>query len=143
MYEGGLRTPMVVRWPGRIKQGSESDLVWYFPDVLPTFAELAGTKVPEEIDGVSVLPTLLGKSQDLGDRFLYWEFFERGYQQAVRWKDWKAIRVAPGKKLELYDLSKDIGEKTNAFLQVFWQAFEMKPENWFDIVYLPSFGIGS
>lgn len=113
MYDGGLRTPMIVRWPHRIKPNTENDLVWYFPDVLPTCADIAGTKVPEDIDGVSILPTLLGKSQDMSDRFLYWEFFETGYMQAVRWHDWKAIKPAPGQKLELYDLSKDIGEKNN------------------------------
>jgi arylsulfatase A-like enzyme len=113
MYEGGLRTPMVVRWPARIKPNTESDLVWYFPDVLPTCAAIAGTKAPEGIDGASILPTLLGKPQEMSDRYLYWEFFEGGFKQAVRWHDWKALRLAPGKKLELYDLSKDLGEKNN------------------------------
>jgi arylsulfatase A-like enzyme len=113
MYEGGIRTPMIVRWPGRIKAGTESDLAWYFADVLPTLAEIAGTKASAGIDGVSVLPTLLGKNQDLSQRFLYWEFFERGFQQAVRWRNWKAIRLEPGQPLELYDLSSDMGETQN------------------------------
>jgi len=110
MYEGGIRTPMLVRWPGQIKAGTESDLAWYFADVLPTLAEIAGAETPTGIDGVSVLPTLLGKKQDLSQRFLYWEFFERGFQQAVRWRNWKAIRLKPGQPLALYDLSKDLGE---------------------------------
>ena len=110
LYEGGIRTPMIVRWPGRIKAGTESDQVWYFADVLPTLADIAGAQAPTDIDGVSVLPTLLGQQQDLDQRFLYWEFFERGFQQAVRWRDWKAIRQSPGRPLELYDLAKDIGE---------------------------------
>jgi arylsulfatase A-like enzyme len=113
LYEGGIRTPMIVRWPGRIRAGAESDLAWYFADVLPTLAEIANTKTPAGIDGVSVLPTLLGKKQDLSQRFLYWEFFERGFQQAVRWRNWKAIRLKPGQPLELYDLSKDLGETQN------------------------------
>ncbi|HKL20835.1 MAG TPA: sulfatase/phosphatase domain-containing protein, partial [Tichowtungia sp.] len=90
-----------------------SDLIWYFPDVLPTAADIAGINPPEEIDGVSILPTLLGKKQDLSDRLLYWEFYERGYQQAVRIGDWKAIRLAPDKELELYDLSRDLNEQHN------------------------------
>jgi arylsulfatase A-like enzyme len=113
MYEGGIRTPMIARWPGRVKPNTVSDLPWYFPDVLPTLAELAGAKAPGDIDGVSVLPTLLGQAQDLSERFLYWEFFERGYQQAVRWRHWKAIRPNPGKSLELYHLARDPGETTD------------------------------
>jgi arylsulfatase A-like enzyme len=114
MYEGGIRTPMIARYPGKVAAGSESDLAWYFPDVLPTLAELAGAKaLPKHMDGVSVVPTLLGRKQDLADRFLYWEFFERGFQQAVRWRDWKAVRLAPGKPLELYDLAGDPSEKRN------------------------------
>lgn len=113
MYEGGLRTPMIVRWPGKVAAGETNDTAWYFADALPTFAELAGLKVPSGIDGVSVLPTILGNKQDLSDRVLYWEFFESGFQQAVRQGDWKAIRMAPGKALELYDLSKDESESNN------------------------------
>jgi arylsulfatase A-like enzyme len=113
LYEGGIRTPMIVRWPGKVKAGSASDLAWYFPDVLPTLADIADTKAPEKIDGVSVLPTLLGQPQDLSERRLYWEFFERGFQQAMRWHHWKVIRQEPGAPLELYDLRNDPGETTN------------------------------
>ncbi len=104
---------MIVRWPGRIKANTESDQPWYFADVLPTLAELVGAPVPAGIDGVSVLPAILGKTQELADRFLYWEFFEGGFQQAVRWRNWKAVRLKPGQELELYDLSSDIGETRN------------------------------
>jgi arylsulfatase A-like enzyme len=91
-----------------------SDQPWYFADVLPTAADIAGVAPPADIDGVSVLPTLLGKEQDLSERFMYWEFFESGYIQiAVRWRDWKAVRLRPEKSLELYDLSKDISETTD------------------------------
>ncbi len=114
MYEGGLRTPMIVRWPGKIAAGAvNTEAVWYFADFLPTAAAIAGTKAPTGGDGVSVLPVLLGKKTGLPERFLYWEFFERGYQQAVRWRNWKAIRPAPGKPLALYDLSADPAEKTD------------------------------
>ncbi len=113
MYEGGIRSPMIARYPGVIAPGSTSDLVWYFPDVLPTLADIAGAEVPENIDGVSVLPTLHGKNQDLDDRFLYWEFHENGFQQAVRWKNWKAIRLAPDEPFELYDLTVDESEENN------------------------------
>lgn len=107
LYEGGIRTPMIVRWPGRIKAGTVSDLAWYFPDVLPTLIELGQGAPPASVDGISIVPTLLGKPQDLSDRYLYWEFFERGFQQALRWRDWKAIRQTPGQALELYDLRSD------------------------------------
>ena len=116
MYEGGLRVPMVVRWPGKVKPGRQSDAVWTFADVLPTFAEIGGAKLAEdlELDGVSVVPTLLGKEQGgLADRFLYWEFHEKGFQQASRWKDWKAVRRKRTWDIELYDLAKDIGENTD------------------------------
>ncbi len=111
LYEGGIRVPMIVRWPGKISAGTTSDLPWYFADVLPTIANLAGAKPPKNIDGRSVVPVLLGKQNDLGDRFLYWEYFESGFQQAVRWKQWKAIRLKRGEPLVLFDLSKDLAEE--------------------------------
>jgi arylsulfatase A-like enzyme len=113
MYEGGIRTPMVVRWPGKIPAGKVSDSVWYFADVLPTFAALSGADAPENIDGINVLPAIIGEDRDYKDRFLYWEFFERGFNQAVRWKDWKAVRKGPDQPIELYDLAVDIGEEKN------------------------------
>lgn len=73
-------------------------------------ADLANVDPPAEIDGVSVLPTILGKQQKLDKRFLYWEYFEKGFQQAVRWGDWKTVTLKPGQKMELYDLANDIGE---------------------------------
>jgi len=117
MYEGGIRTPMIVRWPGKVAAGKTSDAVWYFADFLPTAAVLAGVEPPKNIDGVSVVDTLLGKKQNLSDRFLYWEFFERGFNQAVRWRHWKAVRLGLEKSLELYDLSNDIAEKNNVARQ--------------------------
>ncbi len=114
MYDGGLRTVMVVRWPGRIKPGTVSDDIWYFADVLPTFAELAAVAPPAGIDGVSVLPSLLSRPQpELQERPLYWEFYEGGFQQAARQGDWKAVRRAHDRPLELYNLADDIGEQND------------------------------
>ncbi|NQT88129.1 sulfatase-like hydrolase/transferase, partial [bacterium] len=110
MYEGGLRVPMVARWPGKVKAGSASDLVWAFWDLLPTAADIAGVAPPKNIDGISILPTLLGREQKQRHEFLYWEFHEGGYKQAVRMGRWKAVRNAPGKPLELYDLEADPSE---------------------------------
>lgn len=113
LYEGGIRVPMIVRWPGMIKPGQVSDQVWAFWDVLPTLAALVHAKVPDHLDGISMLPAILGQTQTNQHAFLYWEFHEHGFQQAVRMGDWKAIRLEPGKPLELYDLSRDLGEKNN------------------------------
>lgn len=111
LYEGGLRTPMIVRWPGKVPAGKTSSAPWYFADVLPTLAEVTGAPPPADLDGISVLPLLLGKKQRTDDRFLYWEFPAGKLQQAVRWRNYKALRPAPGKPLELYDLSEDLAEQ--------------------------------
>jgi len=113
MYEGGIRVPMIVRWPGKIKKGTVNDQVWAFWDFLPTATEIAGVEPPKEIDGISMLPTLLGLTQTNQHDFLYWEFHEEGSKQAVRMGDWKAIRLEPGKPLELYNLKTDLGETEN------------------------------
>ena len=117
MYEGGLRTPMIAHWPGRIPAGAVSDAVWYYADFLPTVAEVVGVDAPDDVDGVSILPVLLGESRDVGERFLYWERFGGGFKQAVRWKNWKAVRNSSPKlldePLELYDLEGDIGEEND------------------------------
>ncbi|MBN1766258.1 MAG: sulfatase-like hydrolase/transferase, partial [Sedimentisphaerales bacterium] len=91
-YEGGIRVPMIVRRPDRVPAGTVSDQVWYFADVMPTCAAIAGTKAPENIDGINILPTLEGKKQDLSKRYLYWEFYEKDGWQAVRFGDWKGIQ---------------------------------------------------
>jgi len=115
LYEGGIRVPMIARWPKRIKAGAKSDQVWAHWDFLPTVAEIGGVKPPANpanIDGVSMLNALLGLRQR-GHEFLYWEFHERGFSQAVRMGDWKAVRNAPDSPLELYDLKNDLGEQNN------------------------------
>ena len=111
LYEGGLRTPMIVRWPGKVPAGKTSGAPWYFADVLPTLAKISGATPPANLDGISVLPLLLGKNQRTDDRFLYWEFPAGKFQQAVRWRNFKAVRLAPGRALELYDLAEDVAEK--------------------------------
>ena len=108
LYEGGLRIPSIARWPGKIAPGRTSDLLWYFPDILPTVADVAGVKPPADVDGISILPTLLGdaagRKQELHE-YLYWEI---GNQVAVRQGTWKAIKT--GARWELFDLAKDISE---------------------------------
>ena len=113
LYEGGIRVPAIVRWPDHIPAGKTNDAVWYFADFLPTAADIAGTNPPSEIDGISILPTLLGKKQNTDNRFLYWEFFDGGFQQAVRWGNWKAIRLNKSEPLKLFNLSQDIHEDNN------------------------------
>jgi arylsulfatase A-like enzyme len=117
LYEGGIRMPLIVRWPNHIAPGQVSGLISAFWDFLPTAAELAHVKPPPDLDGISMLPTLLGQTQTNRHDFLYWEFHERGFQQAVRMGDWKAIRPQAGEPLELYDLKTDLGEKTNVVAQ--------------------------
>jgi len=113
LYEGGIRVPMIVRWPGTIKPGRVSDQVWSFWDFLPTAMEIAMLKPSEKIDGISMLPTLLGRTQTNQHAALYWEFHERGFQQAARMDQWKAVRPQAGEPLELYDLKSDLAEKRN------------------------------
>jgi arylsulfatase A-like enzyme len=117
LYEGGIRVPMLVRWPGKIKAGSVTDHVSAFWDVMPTLAEITGAKIPENIDGISFLPTLLGGKNQKQHDYLYWELHEQGGKIAVRTGNWKGVRlnvdIDPQGKIELYDLSKDPGEINN------------------------------
>ncbi len=111
LYEGGIRVPLLARWPGRIQTGAVSHHVSAFWDFLPTCAELAGTDAGVSMDGLSLVPTLLGgAARQRAHRFLYWEFHEGGSKQAVRLGRWKAVRLSPARNLELYDLQTDIGE---------------------------------
>jgi arylsulfatase A-like enzyme len=114
LYEGGIRVPMIAAWPGQIKPGTFSRQVWAFWDFMPTAAELAGTPAPKDIDGISIVPTLLGQEQPQHE-YLYWEFHEGPQsKQAIRMGDWKAVRFGgPGRPIELYDLKTDAGEKVN------------------------------
>jgi len=117
-YEGGIRCPMIARWPGKVAAGSETDYVSAHWDLLPTAAELTGAAAPEGIDGISFLPVLLGEAenQSVHDH-LYWEAADKKGWQAIRQGDWKAHRIGTrtkGKEVfELYDLSRDIAEENN------------------------------
>ncbi len=113
LYEGGIRVPLIARWPGRIEAGAVSDHVSAFWDFMPTFAVLSGGKAPARTDGLCMVPTLLGiPGKQQQHQFLYWEFHERGSTQAVRFGQWKAVRSAGG-PLELYNLKTDPGETSN------------------------------
>ncbi len=117
LYEGGIRVPMIASWPGKITPGSESSHISAFWDIFPTVMDILGKDVNESIDGISLLPTLLGKDGQEEHNYLYWEFHERGGRLALRQGDWKLVKYNVNKEpigeYELYDLSKDIGEENN------------------------------
>lgn len=113
LYEGGLRVPMIVWWPGRVEAGKVNDQVWAMWDLMPTLGEVAGARVPDGLDGISMLPTWVGGKQTNQHEHLYWEFHENGFQQAVRMADWKGLRLAPTEPLELYNLKSDPAEEKN------------------------------
>ena len=114
LYEGGLRIPFIAHWPGVISPSQKSDHLGYFPDILPTFAELSGIEVPEDIDGISFAATLLGESEighpQVQHDYLYWEL---GNWSAIRQNQWRAVRPSPSAEWELYDLSNDPSESRN------------------------------
>jgi arylsulfatase A-like enzyme len=116
VFEGGIRVPMIARWPGKVKAGTRTDHTSAFWDVMPTLAEIVGAQTLGNIDGVSFLPTLLGKGNQKKHEYLYWEYFGRP-SQAVRMGDWKGIRLDakedPDGPVELYNLSTDMGEEHN------------------------------
>ncbi len=120
LFEGGIRVPMVARWPGRIKPGITSDHIGAFWDVMPTLAEITGAQAPADGDGMSFLPALLGSGTQKEHAFLYWEYHGRP-SQAVRMGRWKGLRLNarknPDGPIELYDLRTDIGEKRNVAAQ--------------------------
>jgi arylsulfatase A-like enzyme len=121
LYEGGIRVPMIVRWPGHVQPASTTEVPTAFCDMVPTLADIAGAK-HGDVDGLSMLPTLSAKSQPPRP-FLYWEhnvYDQKAAQlrddrlvQAVRHRDWKGVRPKPGAPLELYDLRTDPAETTN------------------------------
>lgn len=117
VYEGGLRVPMIARWPGKIAAGSTSDHISAFQDVLPTCAEIAGLEAPDHVDGISFLPSLVGEGEQKQHDYLYWDFPGYRGQLAVRQGKWKAVRRELRKKpdapLELYDLEADPAESTD------------------------------
>ncbi|MBA3975340.1 MAG: arylsulfatase [Candidatus Solibacter sp.] len=120
LYEGGIRTPMIARWKGRVKAGGVNATPWSFCDMLPTLAEITGAKAPEGIDGVSMAPAILGREQKRKPEWLYWElprwigkenrFADEVPMQAARNGDWKAVRPKPNGAVELYNLKTDRAE---------------------------------
>ena len=104
--------PMIARWPGTVPAGRVSDHPWAHWDLFPTLTELAGTTAPSGLDGLSMTRALRGQAQPTHD-FFYWEFHERGFQQAVRMGPWKAVRLKKDAPLELYQLERDPGERTD------------------------------
>lgn len=118
LYEGGIRVPMVVRWPGKIKAGTVSNHLAAHYDALAALADIAGAKAPKDTDGISFVPTLLSQpAQQKKHSYLFWDFAGYGGQLAVRMDKWKGIkrdlRKNPDAPLELYDLENDISEKNN------------------------------
>ena len=110
LYEGGIRVPMIASWPGTIPAGRVSNHPWAHWDMMPTLGDITGAAIPAGIDGVSMARALRGEAQPPHE-FLYWEFHERGFQQAVRMGPWKAIRLKKDAPLELYNLTTDPGEQ--------------------------------
>ena len=118
MYDGGIRTPFIARWPGVIKPKTSSDHITAFWDILPTFCDIAGVKKPEDTDGISFLPVMVDTKQTKTHEYLYWEFFEQGGKQAILKGDWKAIRLnvrgkAEQQVTELYNIKTDPAETKN------------------------------
>lgn len=119
VYEGGIREPLIVRWPGHTHAGSSSEYVGYFGDCMATFAELAGVRPPPRLDSLSFVPAILGEdSAQQKHDYLYWEFYEGASSQAVRQGDWKGVRSPMLKgEIELYDLNHDLAEQHNVAAQ--------------------------
>ncbi|MDO6760985.1 arylsulfatase [Tamlana sp. 2_MG-2023] len=117
LYEGGIRAPFIVVWPNKVKEGSVTNHISTFWDVLPTLTELTDSKTPENIDGISFLPTLLNKKGQKQHDHLYWEFNIKGGRKAIRKGDWKGVWYNMNAKeqgdFELYNLSNDISETKN------------------------------
>jgi arylsulfatase A-like enzyme len=114
LYEGGLRIPFVARWPGKIAPGRASDFLGYFPDVMPTIAEVTGAKAPADTDGLSLVPELFGEAaagrRQAQHEYLYWEI--SGWT-AVRQGTWRAVKPPKHEKWELYDLAADPSESSD------------------------------
>lgn len=114
LYEGGIRVPMIVRWPGRIKPDQITNHIAYFGDLMATCCDLIDTDLPQDLDSISFLPTLLGIGKQKQHDYLYWEFYEQGSKQALRVNQWKAVRIPMFTgDIELYDLEHDLGESND------------------------------
>lgn len=117
VYEGGVRTPFIVHWPAQVKANSKSNHIGAFWDVAPTLLEIAHAKPLKQTDGISFLPTLLGKKGQKEHEYLYWEFHEQGGKQGLRLGDYKAIRLNakgnPDAEIAIYHLPTDVAEQNN------------------------------
>ncbi|MCK4854240.1 MAG: arylsulfatase [Bacteroidales bacterium] len=117
LYEGGIRVPTIAWWPGKIAANSQTDHLSAFWDVYPTLAELTGQEIHDSVDGISFLPTMLGKEGQQEHEYLYWEFHEKNGRQAIRKGDWKLVRYdvfSPEKTTtELYNIAEDPSETKN------------------------------
>jgi arylsulfatase A-like enzyme len=113
LTEGGIRVPFIVRWPGKIPAGKTSNEIIAFEDMLPTFAQLSGQSLPDNIDGISVIDAFLGNIQKEKHEYLYWDYghCRDRYDQAVRLGNWKGIRLGKQGKIQLYNLENDIAEE--------------------------------
>ena len=147
LYEGGVRTPFVMRWPGKIQAGSTYAHPVSALDVLPTALAAAGAAIPAdlELDGVNLLPYLSGETSGAPHERLFWRCFD-GVEAAVRQGDWKWVRVGRGARPELFNLSEDVGERNDlaaqhpeivAELGDAWEAWSgrMSPSLWPDHIY--------
>ncbi len=117
-YEGGIRVPLIVSWPGKIPQGETRNEISAFWDLMPTILDLAGEPIPSGLDGLSLKNNLTSADAHVPREALYWEFPAYGGQQALRWGDWKAIRPrllgkTPSIEMELYNLAEDPSESRN------------------------------
>jgi arylsulfatase A-like enzyme len=118
LYEGGIKVPFIIRWPGTVQPGSITDHLSANWDVLPTISDIINEDIPNDLDGISFLPTLVGHDDQMEHEYLYWEYHQRwDGAQAVRMNHWKAVRLGVGAKdqgsIELYNLSEDISESND------------------------------
>ncbi len=117
LYEGGIRVPFIINGP-RLKQSKQIDEPWANYDILPTLMEIAGQPVPKDIDGISFNQLICGQKQRRSHPYLYWEFYERGFDQAIAYKNWKAVRQKnKGNQIELYNLTTDLSESQDVAAQ--------------------------
>ncbi|WPJ98228.1 arylsulfatase [Coraliomargarita algicola] len=145
VYEGGIRTPFLVRWPGQIEAGSRSEHLSAFWDIVPTMADLIGQPIPEQTDGISIVPTLLGKGEQPQHKYIYHEFImgdaKPYHSRSLRYGDWKVVQTSKSKNggglksIELYNLKDDIGETKNLAKQ--YPEIVTKMEGFMDDAHTP------
>ena len=129
-YEGGIRVPMLIKWPKKIKPGSKTDHISAFWDILPTITEIIGQTPPKDINGISFLPTLLNKGKQKQHDYLYWEFYELGGRRALRQGNWKVVQYNviknPDGPVMLFNISDDPGEEKDLAAENPGKVLELK-----------------